>query len=143
MLSPMLADSFEEVWEASRQNTYSWGYPAAICCGAIILALLSLIRTSALRRTLKVVTIFAIGFIAFEVSAREIAEKWRLRLEWASHHPEQLTDAARESLTADGANLTLGPLIYGLQATALLMGIAAVLSVVRSKSKSTCPHDKT
>lgn len=130
-ISSLQAAGFEEIWETSRRNSFSWGYPATILCGGIILALLSLIPGSSVRRILKVVTILGFGLIALDFSAREIAEKWRLRHEWADDHGEQMTEAQRESLYADGANLTLGPLIDGVRAFGSLIGVAAVLFFTR------------
>ncbi len=73
----------------------------------------------------------AFAFVATDFSAREIQEKWRLRGEWADSHKDQMSDADWNTLTMDGANLTLGPLIYGFQATVLLVAIAFVLFVIR------------
>lgn len=124
-------DAFEQVWETSRHNSWSWGYPTALLLGIFVLIVFSFIRKSALRRPLKVVAILAYAFVATDFSAREIQEKWRLRGEWADTHKDQMTDAGWNALTVDGANLTLGPLIYGFQATVLLVAIAFVLFVIR------------
>lgn len=124
-------DAFEQVWQTSRSNSWSWGYPATIVCGVVLIVMLSTIRKPTLRRTLKVGAILLFGFIATDFSAREIQEKWRLRGEWAETHREQMTDAGWRALTVDGANLTLGPLIYGMQATAILAASTLVLFLIR------------
>jgi heme/copper-type cytochrome/quinol oxidase subunit 4 len=75
-------DPFEQVWETSRHNSWSWGYPTALVLGVVVLIALSLIRKAALRRPLKAVAILAFAFVATEFSAREIHEKmatsWRM-----------------------------------------------------------------
>lgn len=124
-------DAFEQVWETSRNNSWSWGYPTAIWLGAVVLIVFSFIRKSALRRPLKVVAILAFSVVATDFSAREIQEKWHLRGEWADTHKDQMTDAGWDALTADGANLTLGPLIYGFQAMAIFAAIAFVIVFIR------------
>ncbi len=124
-------DAFEQVWETSRHNSWSWGYPTALLLGVCALIVFSFIRNSVLRRVLKAIAIVAFAFVATEFSAREIQEKWRLRGEWADTHRDQMTDAGWAALTADGANLTLGPLIYGVQAMAIFVAVAFILSVIR------------
>ncbi len=139
----MQPGGFQEVWEASKHNSFSWGYPAAILCGGIVLARLSWIPRSVVRRVLKIVTILTFGFIAWDFSARETAEKWRLRQDWASAFREQMTEAQWLALSADGANRTLGPLIYGFQATGLLVGLAAVLFVARRLNSTAHAGDES
>jgi hypothetical protein len=124
-------DPFEQVWETSRHNSWSWGYPTALVLGVVVLIALSLIRKAALRRPLKAVAILAFAFVATEFSAREIHEKWRLRGEWADAHKDQMTDAGWDALTVDGANRALGPLLHGVQAALLLVAVAFVLGVIR------------
>lgn len=136
-ISVLQTVGFEEVWEMSRSNSFTWGYPAAILCGGIVLVLFSRIPRSVVRRTLKVATILGFGYIAFDFSAREIAEKWSLRHEWGIANREHMTKAQQDSLFADGANRTLGPLIYGFEATAFLAGIALIQSVARRLNSTT------
>lgn len=99
--------------------------------GVCALTVFSFIRNSVLRRVLKAVAIVAFAFVATDFSAREIQEKWRLRGEWADTHRDQMTDAGWDALTADGANLTLGPLIYGVLAMAIFVAAAIILFVIR------------
>lgn len=124
-------DAFETVWETSRHNSWSFGYPTAICIGVASLIVLSFVRRSTLRRTSKCIAAFLSAFLAADFSAREIQEKWRIRGEWAETHQDQMTDAGWDALSADGANLVLGPLIYGFQATAIFVVVALALFVVR------------
>lgn len=124
-------DPFDQIWESSRTNDYSWGYPAVVWAGIGVLVLLSLIRHDVLRRILKVVAIGGLAMTATQWSSSEIEEKWRLRAEWADTHPAEMTEQGYEALTIDGANRALGPLIYGVQAGLIFVGVAAVLFVIR------------
>jgi hypothetical protein len=124
-------DAFETKWETSRHNSWSWGYPTAICLGVVSLFAFSFVHRCTLRRTLKSITIFVSASLAADFSAREIQEKWRIRGEWAETHKDRMTDAGWDALMTDGANLVLGPLIYEFQAMAILMGVAFMLFVVR------------
>ena len=124
-------EPFEQIWETSRHNSWSWGYPTSLLLGVIVLSVLALVRKTALRRLLAVVAILAFTLVAAELSAREIREKWRLRREWADSHKDQMTDAAWSALTVDGANLTLGPLLYGAQAAVLFVAAALMLAGIR------------
>ncbi|TWT47872.1 hypothetical protein Pla22_52390 [Rubripirellula amarantea] len=132
-------ETFDQIWESSRTNSLSWMYPAAVWCGAGILVALSVIKNRWLRRIGKLAAIFGFAILATEFSAQEIHEKWRLRREWADLHPAQMTEDGLQALTVDGANLTLGPLIYGFQAFLVFAGLAVVLSVLRVllRSRST------
>lgn len=107
-------------------------YPAAIWCGGGILVALSVIKSTWLRRIGKLLAIAGFSLLATEFSAREIHEKWRLRREWADSHPAQMTEDGFSALTVDGANLTLGPLIYGFQSFLLFVVVTVVLSVLRA-----------
>ena len=111
-------------------------YPTAIWCGGGILVALSVITNRWLRRIGKLAAIFGFALLATEFSAQEIQEKWRLRREWADLHPTQMTEDGFSALTVDGANLTLGPLIFGFQAFLLFVAIAVVLSVLRALIES-------
>lgn len=124
-------DAFEQIWESSRTNDYSWGYPAVVWAGVGVLVLLSLIRHDVLRRILKVVAIGGLAMMATQWSSSEIEEKWRLRAEWADANPAEMTEQGYEALTVDGANRALGPLIYGVQAGLIFVGVALVLFVIR------------
>jgi hypothetical protein len=124
-------EAFEQVWETSRNNAWSWGYPTAIGLGVALLIALSFVHNSAVRRTSKVIAIVALAFVAAEFSSREVQEKWRLRVAWADAHEDHMKESDWNTLTVDGANRTLGPLIYGFQAMAMFIGVALVLSVIR------------
>lgn len=134
-------ETFEQVWESSRTNVYSWGYPATIWGGLAVLICLSAIRHKKLRRAAKVIAMLGFAALATEWSSREIAEKWRLRREW----PGSMTQDEQYALTIDGANMTLGPVIYGFQAF-LVFGVVTVITwlirlAVRSESNSVEPGD--
>ena len=124
-------DAFDQIWETSRTNDYSWGYPVVVWAGVGVIVLLSLIRHNVLRRILKVVAIGGLAMTATQWSSSEIEEKWRLRAEWADTHPAEMTEQGYEALTIDGANRLLGPLIYGVQAGLIFVGVAAFLFVIR------------
>jgi hypothetical protein len=129
-------ETFDQIWESSRTNSLSWMYPAAVWCGAGILIALSAIKNRWLRRICKLAAIFGFAILATEFSAQDIHEKWRLRREWADLHPAQMTEDGMQALTVDGANLTLGPLIYGFQAFLVFVGVAVLLSVLRAVLRS-------
>ena len=124
-------EPFEQIWESSRTNDYSWGYPAVVWAGVGVLIVLSLIRHNVLRRILKVVAIGGLVMTATQWSSSEIEEKWRIRAEWADTHPAEMTEQGYEALTVDGANRAFGPLIYGFQAGLIFIGVAASLFVIR------------
>jgi hypothetical protein len=122
---------FEQIWESSRTNSWSWGYPTALAVSIVILIALSFIPQPTLRHVAKVLVILACGFATIKLSAREIEEKWSIRWDWAQRHENTLSDAEREALTADGANRLLGPFSYGIQAVAWLFALCGVLYVLR------------
>ncbi|MCM2372632.1 hypothetical protein [Aporhodopirellula aestuarii] len=124
-------ETFEQIWETSRTNDYSWGYSYVVWSGVALLVLLSLVRHKVIRRVLKLVVIAGGTMLATHWSAAEIHEKWRLRREWADMHPDRMTQDGMEALTIDGANLTMGPLIFGVGAIITLLGVATLLFFVR------------
>ncbi|MCA9215468.1 MAG: hypothetical protein KDB27_20525 [Planctomycetales bacterium] len=125
-------DTFEQIWDTSRSNSLSWMYPAAIWCGLAVLIALNVLRNRLLRRIAKLVAIGVFSMLATEFSAQAIHEKWRIRREWADLHPDQMTEAGLDALYADGANLTLGPVIFGFRAFVLFVGITVLLSLLRA-----------
>jgi len=60
----------------------------------------------------------------------QIQEKWRIRHEWAEQNSATLSDKERLALISDGANLLLGPIIYGGGYSVLVFGISLVVSSV-------------
>lgn len=124
-------ETFDQVWESSRVNSWSWIYPTALWSGVGVLFLLSLMPWVRLRRSAKIVAVLGFSLVAAEYSAQEIQEKWRIRREWALAHFDQMTEAQRNALTVDGANLTLGPLLDGRDAFFVFVAVAVVLSLVR------------
>ncbi len=125
-------DPFEQIWESSRTNSLSWMYSTVLYSGVAVIVALSFIKNQWLRLigTLAVIAVFpalATGF-----ASQEIQEKWRIRRDWADSHPGQMTQDGLEALTVDGANLTLGPLIYGVQAFLLFAAVAVALMIFRA-----------
>jgi len=133
-------ETFDQIWQTSRTNSWSWAYPFVIWTGLGTLIALSLLRNRRLRRSAKIIAILGLSFAATEFAGREIQEKWRIRGEWADTHPGQVTADDRHALTVDGANLTLGPLIYGFQAFLMFMATSVFLAVVRIVVARTRPH---
>ncbi|WP_149496156.1 hypothetical protein [Roseiconus lacunae] len=74
-----------------------------------------------------------LGFtpLTIQFSFFEIQEKWRIRRVWADANPTKMTKNGLHALTVDGANLTLGPLLYGLGAFLLFVVIAIALFIFR------------
>jgi hypothetical protein len=122
---------FEQIWESSRTNSWSWGYPTVLTISIVILIALSLVPQPTLRHVAKVLVILACGFATIKLSAREIEEKWSIRWDWAQRHENTLSDAEREALTADGANRALGPFLIGMQTVVWLTALCGVLYVIR------------
>lgn len=122
---------FEQIWESSRTNSWSWGYPTVLTISIVILIALSFVPRPTLRHVAKILVIIACGFAATKLSFREIEEKWRIRTDWAERHNDTLSDAEREALTADGANRSLGPFLIGMQAVAWLTALCGVLCGLR------------
>jgi len=50
-----LMETFEQIWETSRTNSWSWAYPLVMWTGIGALIALSLLRNRWLRRSAKVV----------------------------------------------------------------------------------------
>jgi predicted phage tail protein len=124
-------ETFEQIWDTSRINSWSWAYPVVLWTGIGALIAFSLLRNRWLRRSAKVVAILGFSLAATAYSAREIQEKWRIRGEWADTHPGRMTDDSRDALTRDGANLTIGPIVRGLQAFIVFIAVTGILAVVR------------
>jgi len=124
-------ETFDQIWETSRTNFWSWAYPVVLWSGVGALIVVSLIRHRWLRRSAKLILILGFSAVATVYSGREIQEKWKIRGEWAEAHPDQMTTDGWDALTADGANLTIGPVVYGFQTFSLFVVACAVLTVVR------------
>jgi len=122
--------TFEEIWIASGSNCWSFFYPLTIIAGIAVLIVLSFIRTTPARVILKIAAVFGFSCLATVASSLEISEKWRIRGEWVEAHWESLTDAQRDIAQADGANLVMGPFIYGSFVFFGLIVVAVVLAVI-------------
>ncbi|MBB3209869.1 hypothetical protein FHS27_005714 [Rhodopirellula rubra] len=124
-------ETFEQVWETSRVNGYSWVYPCVVWSGIAILILLSLIRRTVLRRIAKLIAIIGLTIFATHSSAVEIQEKWRIRGQWADLHSDQMSESDMNALMADGANLVIGPFFNGFVAMLNFSVVALSLLVIR------------
>lgn len=119
-----------EIWELSRTNQYTWILPCVLFAGAIAILLSSIIKNNIARRIVKLVFVLVFTYVALEASSMAIREKWRIRHEWGRQNEASLTDRERGALTADGANLTMGPLIYGGGYSLLIFGVALIVSSI-------------
>lgn len=131
-------ETFEQVWESSRENSFSWIYPAAMWSGVSVLIALSFVKHRWLRRIAKLAAIGCFSFFATIASGQEIQEKWRIRREWADLNPDKMTESGLDALYADGANLAFGPLIFGFFAFLLFTTVAVVLSILRVLVNTHC-----
>lgn len=123
-------ETFEQIWESSRHNAYSWMYPTVMSCGMASLVALSVIRHRYVRRIGKLLVIAAFSLLATTAAEVEISEKWIIRRRWAEMHPERMTSDGSMALQAD-TNLTLGPLIVGAQTLVLFVAVAMLLRFFR------------
>ncbi len=99
--------------------------------GVVLIVVLALIRKANVRRWSMTVAIILLTIAATEFLGREIVEKWRIRNEWTIAHENSLTARQTEIAIADGANLLLGPLIFGFQAFCTFIIVAAATALVR------------
>lgn len=99
--------AFEKVWESSRTNDWSWAYPTFLPIAYTLLFAMSFIRRSWLRRSIKLIALFAFSFSATMLSSWDIEEKWRIRRSWAESQPDRMTEAVANALAAD-TNYTTG-----------------------------------
>lgn len=131
--------TINQIWEASRNNDYSWMLPSVLCAGVFVLILLSWVKKTIIRRALRV--LFALGFIclAIHASSMAIVEKWRIRQEWGEKR-SSLTEEEITKLYADGANLSIGPIIYGGGFSFLILGAtlvgSSVIRIIVTRKKS-------
>lgn len=124
-------NTFEQVWESSRQNSWSWAYPTVVAFGALFLSLLSWLRNNWVRRTMKLLVVLIGVYLATDASSWEIREKWRIRQDWTSSNWDSMTESQQSSAMTDGANLVLGPLLFGAMAAFVLGLTSMVLFFVR------------
>ena len=137
-------ETFDEVWQTSLANSWSYAYPVVLWSGVTSLTLVSLIRHQWLRRAVTLILVLGLTVAATWSSSREIQEKWRIRSDWAYSHEDQMTAAHWDALTADGKDLLLGPLVNGFLACVLFIAVCTVLTLVRFAlvrcRKSTVDH---
>lgn len=139
-------ETFEQVWESSRTNAWSGYYSATVCLGLGAIAILSFIPVTLLRGAAKLIAALGFAYYAAIYAEAEIFEKWRIRREWAAAHKELMTEANQHALTVDGANLTLGPILMGVQALGLLFAVVVATELARylwsrdRRSSTVPPH---
>lgn len=126
-------DTFEQVWESSRNNSLSWLYPAMVGTGICLLVILSFMRNRLLNLFGTLLVLGGCTYLATGFAGQAIQEKWRLRKEWALAHPTQMTEQRQTALISDGANLTMGPLISGFQAFVVFTIVVGILYFARTK----------
>jgi len=76
--------------------------------------------------------LFFIGFIYISLiaSSAAISEKWRIRQEWGKQNWKSLTEREQKALCADGANLVMGPFIFGGAYSFCIFGATLLVSTV-------------
>jgi hypothetical protein len=138
--------TLEQIWETSRQNDYSWILPVVLVGGVLILSLLNCIKSDPIRRIAKAVLLLAFSILALQASSAAITEKWRIRHAWGEENWEQLSEQEQNALTADGANLVMGPfLVGGANAFWLFGGVLVLSRIIRftAKKQQTQPQHST
>ena len=138
--------TFEQIWESSRHNDYSWMLPSVLCVGTLVLILLNWIRKPAARRVLKVLLAITFTYLAVQASSAAIFEKWRIRYEWGKQNRSSVTEQEDTALCADGANLLMGPFIYGGGYSfwcfgATLVGSSIIRRAISKKSQQVSAGD--
>jgi hypothetical protein len=104
---------FNEVWESSRWNEFSWCLPAVLV-GAVFISLWACrIKSDGSRRFMKILLLAALPIFATLASSAEIERKWQLRWEFSRQNRESLTEDQRMAATVDGANRVMGPVLMG------------------------------
>ena len=104
---------FNEVWESSRWNAFSWCLPAVLV-GAVFISLWACrMKSAGSRRFTKLLFLVALPMFATLASSLEIERKWQLRQEFAEENGESFTEDQQMASVADGANRTMGPVIMG------------------------------
>ncbi|WP_157606020.1 hypothetical protein [Schlesneria paludicola] len=136
----LLMGSFEQIWESSRHNCWSFAYPLVMLCGIAVLVGVSFIRHTLRRRVANILAVIFLSFVAAEVSSWETTEKWRIRSDWASKNTAQMTEIHRAALIADGANLALGPVVSGMQAFLIFCGVLVVIRWSSGLHTGQCPQ---
>jgi hypothetical protein len=104
---------FNEVWESSRWNEFSWCLPAVLV-GAVLISLWACrMKSAGSRRFTKILLLAALPIFATLASSVEIERKWQLRWEFSKLNWESFTEDQERAAIADGANRVMGPVIMG------------------------------
>ncbi|PCJ54036.1 MAG: hypothetical protein COA79_22290 [Planctomycetota bacterium] len=120
----------EEVWISSEQNCWSAAYPASIAIGVILILCTSLINNRILKLGLGALLIMTFSILATISSGLQISEKWRIRQEWYMPRFDSLTDLQRSIATADGANKSLGPFLFGFDAYMIFLTTFITINLI-------------
>ena len=133
-----MEQTLTEIWESSRSNQYSWILPVILIGGFAWFLILTKVKFIAVRRVTKIISFLILIYVAMIASSMQISEKWRIRHEWGHANESTITDRERRALTADGANLVMGPMIYGGGGGFLVFSIALIISsfVIRKKKRN-------
>ena len=104
---------FNEVWDSSRWNQFSWCLPTVLV-GAVLISLWACrMRSAGSRWFAKILLLAALPILATLASSLEIERKWQLRWEFSKQNWELFTEDQERAAIADGANRTMGPVIMG------------------------------
>ena len=133
--------TIDQIWETSRHNDYSWMLPAVLGIGATILILMNGIRKPSARRVLKILFALGLTYLTLHASSAAITEKWRIRHDWGKQNGDTLTNEEQNALYADGANLVMGPFLYGgVYSFWLFGGILVTSAVIRKRIQRKHPN---
>lgn len=104
---------FNEVWQSSRWNAFSWCLPVVLV-GAVLISLwVCRMRSSQSRWLTSILLLIALPIVSTVASSLEIERKWKLRWEFTQQNWESLTEDQATAAIADGANRTIGPVVMG------------------------------
>lgn len=102
-------ETFDQVWESSRYNVWTW-----VCYGICIAGIVGVFKIcrppiSGVKVLKTVALIGMTSFAAFLVSGARTARKWEIRQNWVVTNMDLVTEEERSAAFADGANLIVGP----------------------------------
>ncbi len=124
-------ETFETIWESSRDNVWSDTYWIAIAAGVAVLIACGFIPKRLFRWVAFCIFIAIFSYSAGELRFQEINEKWRIRHDWVEQNEGNLSDAQREISITDGANLILGPLDAVFSAMIVFSATIAIIAIAR------------
>ena len=124
-------NEFDAIWKSSANNYWSATYPIVIGSGIVLLTCLAFIRNKILRISLQILAMFFCTVASIAASSLAINEKWRIRHEWTSQHWDNLTAEQQDIAIADGANIVMGPYLYGIEAFLFLLFFGCLIELIR------------